>query len=231
MDKLKELKNMLNEKELYKIIYSFFFNEPMILLYEIDYDTQEIEIPINTNSNFKIIFENDIEEETTKHKFEKKGIYEIKIFGNNITYLDYSKIPFYLCKYLKEVITYGSLILQLEIVSFKRCNNLIKVPNELPEKLISTYEMFSGAIIFNQNISQFKMQNIINANSMFENSKSFNKDISNWDTSNLIDTCNMFDGAIKFNCDISQWNLKNVINYKYMFLGCHIDESKKPIIV
>ena len=63
------------------------------------------------------------------------------------------------------------------------------------------------------------------------NSKSFNKDISNWDTSNLIDTCNMFDGAIKFNCDISQWNLKNVINYKYMFLGCHIDESKKPIIV
>jgi hypothetical protein len=66
MNKLKEeLTTMLNEKELYRFIYSF-YDDPMILIYEMDYNTQEIEIPINTDSNFKIIFENDIEEKTNK---------------------------------------------------------------------------------------------------------------------------------------------------------------------
>ena len=50
---------------------------------------------------------------------------------------------------------------------------------------------------------------------MFYNSK-FNQDISNWDVNNVINMNSMFEVS-NFNQDISKWDISSVINMDYMF--------------
>ena len=53
------------------------------------------------------------------------------------------------------------------------------------------------------------MSSVIDMNGMFGSSV-FNQDISNWDVSNVIDMSNMFIFTSYFNQDLSSWNVSNV---------------------
>jgi surface protein len=77
--------------------------------------------------------------------------------------------------------------------------------------------MFSGAAAFNQDISNWDMSSITNMSYMFGNATSFNQDISNWDVSNVTNMSGMFYGATSFNQDISNWNFLNVTDMSEMF--------------
>jgi surface protein len=50
---------------------------------------------------------------------------------------------------------------------------------------------------------------VIDMSGMFGSSV-FDQDISNWDVSNVIDMTNMFIFASYFNQDLSSWNISNV---------------------
>ena len=52
---------------------------------------------------------------------------------------------------------------------------------------------------------------------MFSCANIFNSDISDWDVSNVINMKYMFYCAYAFNSDISSWNISNVRNMSYMF--------------
>ena len=49
----------------------------------------------------------------------------------------------------------------------------------------------------------------------------FNDDISNWDVSNVIDMSNMFSNCIEFNQPLNKWNVSKVKNMSYMFYKAH----------
>jgi surface protein len=69
--------------------------------------------------------------------------------------------------------------------------------------------------IFNKNISNWDVSNVIDMSYMFKNSK-FNKDISKWNVGNVLDMNNMFYNS-KFNKNISKWNVSKVKNMLSMF--------------
>ena len=53
--------------------------------------------------------------------------------------------------------------------------------------------------------------------SVFKLASSFNQDISNWDVDNVTRMDYMFRGTSNFNQDISSWNIDNVTNMDNMF--------------
>ncbi|MDM8566739.1 BspA family leucine-rich repeat surface protein [Candidatus Halobeggiatoa sp. HSG11] len=72
---------------------------------------------------------------------------------------------------------------------------------------------------FNQDLSNWNVNNVTDMNSMFYNATAFNQDLSNWNVSNITDMSSMFRGATAFNQDISSWSVSNVTNMSSMFMG------------
>jgi surface protein len=72
---------------------------------------------------------------------------------------------------------------------------------------LSLYGMFQNAQAFNQDISQWDVQNVNNFDGMFYIAQSFNQDISGWDVSNASDFRNVFQQANAFNQDILNWQI------------------------
>jgi hypothetical protein len=60
---------------------------------------------------------------------------------------------------------------------------------------------------FNGDISQWKIDSLVEMNSMFFQSE-FNGDLSNWNVSNVDSMIEIFSGS-KFRGDISSWPIKN----------------------
>jgi hypothetical protein len=70
--------------------------------------------------------------------------------------------------------------------------------------------MFSSAISFNQDISDWNVSSVLYMYDMFKNASSFNQDISGWNISSVRYLYNMFTGASSFNQDLSIWDISNV---------------------
>jgi len=79
--------------------------------------------------------------------------------------------------------------------------------------------MFDGATSFNRDISNWNVNNVVDMSEMFLGATSFNQDISNWDVSNVVNMSGMFDGATSFNQDIGSWNVSKVSGMVSMFYG------------
>lgn len=103
--------------------------------------------------------------------------------------------------------------------AFEGCANLNSVAIDNPDlsEVADMERMFSGASIFNGEISDWDVSNVVNMIQMFRRTKSFNRDIGSWDVSNVIDMSGMFALAEKFNQDISSWDVSNVIDLSGMF--------------
>ena len=76
--------------------------------------------------------------------------------------------------------------------------------------------MFSGAIAFNQPLSNWNVSNVTDMVFMFE-AKSFNQPLDNWDVSNVTKMSCMFYRARSFNQPLNNWNVSNVTNMSWMF--------------
>jgi surface protein len=87
--------------------------------------------------------------------------------------------------------------------------------------------MFSGAQIFNNDITRWDTSNVTDMSYMFSNAYDFNQPIfSYWDTSKVTNMAFMFAYATTFNnagvtnAIAGSWNTSNVTNMSYMFLNC-----------
>jgi len=78
--------------------------------------------------------------------------------------------------------------------------------------------MFAAAYVFNQNLSNWNVANVLDMGNMFYNAEAFNQDIGNWDVSSVTKMNRMFHDASNFNQNISAWNVSNVTDMEHMFL-------------
>ncbi|WP_371803876.1 BspA family leucine-rich repeat surface protein [Candidatus Lokiarchaeum ossiferum] len=77
--------------------------------------------------------------------------------------------------------------------------------------------MFSGATLFNQDLSSWNVSSVTNMIAMFDGAEEFNQPLNSWDVSSVTDIAAMFRGASQFNQDISNWNVSSVTSMYYMF--------------
>ena len=120
--------------------------------------------------------------------------------------------------------------------SFFKAVKLTKVPDAMPNTVISTAQAFRDAILFNQNLAYtipagnpnagyygWDMSNVTTADNMFNNAKAFNNgnlqgaDINNWNVSKVVDMTSMFKDATVFNQPIGSWDVSSVTNMFEMF--------------
>lgn len=74
------------------------------------------------------------------------------------------------------------------------------------------YQMFSGAVEFDQNLSMFDTSNVTNMTGMFHSAEKFNHDLSMWDVSAVTSINSMFRSAAVFNQDLSNWCLDESVD-------------------
>lgn len=67
--------------------------------------------------------------------------------------------------------------------------------------------LFYNARRFNQDISNWNMQNAIDVRGMFKGAKAFNRPINKWNVENIKDFGSMLEGAESFDQDLSKWNV------------------------
>ena len=77
--------------------------------------------------------------------------------------------------------------------------------------------MFNGASDFNQDISNWSVDNVTDMSNMFSSARSFNQNIGGWNTSQVEDMRQMFENAYYFNQDLSLWDVGNVLDMREMF--------------
>ncbi|WP_448606010.1 MBG domain-containing protein [Paenimyroides ceti] len=77
--------------------------------------------------------------------------------------------------------------------------------------------MFGGAFVFNQDISNWNTANVTNMSFMLAGAKAFNQNINGWNTSSVTDMSYMLNTAEAFNQPIGNWNTQNVTNMQGMF--------------
>ncbi|ATZ16808.1 hypothetical protein ELUMI_v1c00800 [Williamsoniiplasma luminosum] len=96
-----------------------------------------------------------------------------------------------------------------------------KVPDFISPNIESLERLFEGATKFNQDISKWETQNIVNMASMFRYADAFNQNLktngNQWNTSNVTNMIAMFSGALTFNKNISNWNTVKLTNMGDMF--------------
>ena len=81
------------------------------------------------------------------------------------------------------------------------------------------YGMFYKATAFSADISYWNTSSVTHMNYMFYEASAFIANISDWDVSSVINTYNMFWGAENFNANISDWDVSSVEYMGGMFGG------------
>lgn len=94
---------------------------------------------------------------------------------------------------------------------------LVKVPDVLPPHITDCGYMFTGAVNFNQDISEWDVSNVTNMACMFEKCSNFNQDIGGWDISNVVEFTLFLSGANAFDQDLSGWCVSNITEQPYSF--------------
>ncbi|WP_281499725.1 BspA family leucine-rich repeat surface protein [Allomuricauda sp. SCSIO 64092] len=77
--------------------------------------------------------------------------------------------------------------------------------------------MFSGASIFNGDISSWNVTKVSDMERVFLGATAFDQDIGSWDTSSVTRMDGMFNRATAFNQDIGSWNTSNVTKMGELF--------------
>lgn len=114
--------------------------------------------------------------------------------------------------------------------TFQNAITLTSVPNNIPPTITNLSNMFNNAIIFNQTISTWAVNNVTNMAGMFNGCTAFNNGgVPLWNGGDGTDSValvtnmsSMFENCTSFNANISQWNTIGVSNMSNMFLGCSV---------
>jgi|TARA_B110001452_G_C15241783_1_gene430094 surface protein len=97
------------------------------------------------------------------------------------------------------------------------------------DQVTDMQNLFKDKTMFNADISRWNVSNVINMSGMFDGAKAFNQDISGWDVREVSHMDNMFRGALVFDQDLDRWDPRNVTHSNNMFDGAASFNSKLPI--
>ena len=90
--------------------------------------------------------------------------------------------------------------------------------------------MFTGAISFESDLSNWDVSGVVDMHRMFDTASSFDSNLSNWDVSSVTDMERMFFNVSSFNSDLSSWDVSNVIVLINIFDGTNLSEENKCAI-
>ena len=96
-------------------------------------------------------------------------------------------------------------------------SQIIFPSNQYTSNVWSTMSMFSWAVKFNSDISNWDMSNIKRMNHMFDWAINFNQPIGRWNTSNVVSMDYLFYWATNFNQPIGSWNTSKVKEMRWVF--------------
>ncbi len=184
------------------------------------------------------------------HTYVTAGTYTIKMdgVGNGFSFHYNDDDP----EKLLEIINWGNFDSEKNGIRFSNCSNLTISATDIPDvsnvtslwhafKVCSSLDsipninlwdtsnvtdmswMFSGAAIFNGDLSSLDTSSVTNMSCMFSEAATFNGDISSWDTSSVTNMSQMFGSATTFNRDLTSldtsWDTSSVTNMGGMFSG------------
>ncbi|MBT7241041.1 MAG: BspA family leucine-rich repeat surface protein [Candidatus Diapherotrites archaeon] len=151
----------------------------------------------------------------TTHTYSSSGTYEIMIDGT-ITGFKFDNTGDKLK--ITDISQWGNLNVGNADGYFFGCANLNSTATDDLNLSGTTnlYQMFSGATIFNGDISNWDTSNVTSMPYMFLDASSFNQDIGGWDISSVINIYGMLRGASSFNQDIGDWNTSSATNMNVM---------------
>lgn len=161
-----------------------------------------------------------------KYTYPTAGSYLIQACGLYAAFGGHTGNPF-----LTEILEWGAASASLGSLyrAFLNAPILVRVPKTLPSTVTQITEAFSGATIFNSDISGWSSA-FTDMGAVFRDAKRFNVDIGNWNTTNTFGMNLTFDGASAFNQDLSNWNTSNVRNMGGMFnRAASFNNGGKPL--
>lgn len=92
--------------------------------------------------------------------------------------------------------------------------------------------MFGFCKNFDQPLNNWNVSNVKNMSGMFFNCYVFNRPLSNWDISNVKNMDRMFAHCKKLNQSFRTWYIDTTkVDSDDMFMGCNIENFKKPIFI
>ncbi|ORU94587.1 MAG: hypothetical protein A6F72_08925 [Cycloclasticus sp. symbiont of Poecilosclerida sp. N] len=121
---------------------------------------------------------------------------------------------------LTEVTQWGAAVWTTMNGAFRGASALRTVDTTNPPDLTivtGMYQMFSGASLFNSDISGWNVSKVTEMSDMFQGATAFNQDIGRWDVSKVNNMWSMFQSATQFNGDISDWDVSKVGDMSQMF--------------
>lgn len=103
---------------------------------------------------------------------------------------------------------------------FSKCSSLVgndKFGEWDVNGVLSYYNMFQRASLFNQDISSWDVSGADNFIGMFQEAVGYNQPMNSWDVSNARYFGSMFSGATSFNQPLGNWNMGNAKFLDFMF--------------
>jgi surface protein len=109
--------------------------------------------------------------------------------------------------------------------TFQNATSLTSVPDNIPATVLNLSNMFNNCQAFNQNISNWTVQNVTNMSGMFNGCIAYNNDgVALWNSGTaftlVTNMSSMFENCTVFNVAIDAWNTTAVTNMSNMFFGC-----------
>ena len=148
------------------------------------------------------------------HTYPTAGMYTVIVTG------PLEAVKFYLNNNIT-VTQWGNSQFQTMEESFKYCQNLSINATDVPDlsNVTNMSEMFSYAINFNSDISNWDVSNVTDMENMFKGAYAFNSPLSSWNVSNVTEFNGMFHLARSFNQPLNTWDITNARILTSMFTG------------
>lgn len=155
------------------------------------------------------------------HVYAQEGVYDVRVWGRvgRFGVPDGAPLlPSTGIDKLTHVLSFGKLNVTSLRGAFYGATNLVSVPTELPESVLSLNNLFRDAAQFNDpNVLQWDVSRVVNFSRTFRGATIFNQPIGSWDVGNGIDFSQTFALTGAFNQDIGSWDMRNATNLSAMF--------------
>ncbi len=107
--------------------------------------------------------------------------------------------------------------------SFSGCSNMIYNATDAPNlAFVSNFNLaFQDCVLFNGDLSNWDVSNVVEFSRTFRNCDLFNGNISNWNIGNVEILTQTFEGCHLFNQPLNNWNVSNVTSLRFTFKSCN----------
>lgn len=151
------------------------------------------------------------------HAYDEPGLYTVKITG------DFPRLSFNEwdsdANKLRTVEHWGDMNWTSMAYAFKGCSYLRINADDLPDlsQVTEMQYMFSGTLLFNDDISGWDTANVTDMSHMFDEAYSFDQDIGSWDVRKVTNMEAMFRKTVHFDQPLSAWKTESLVDVRYMF--------------